>query len=51
MRTLVMLLYVTITLWTPWITFLWAWILALCISPFLFNPHQFVFVDFFLDYR
>ena len=26
-------------------------LLALCISPFLFNPHQFAWNDFFIDYR
>jgi len=25
--------------------------MALCISPFLFNPHQFAWADFFIDYR
>jgi hypothetical protein len=24
--------------------------LALCIAPFLFNPHQFSFTDFIVDY-
>jgi 1,3-beta-glucan synthase len=51
MRTLIMLLYVTFTLWTPWIIYFWVSILALCVSPFLFNPHQFVFSDFVIDYR
>nr|ABX80513.1 putative beta-1,3-glucan synthase catalytic subunit 3 [Candida parapsilosis] len=26
-------------------------VLALCFAPFMFNPHQFSFMDFFLDYR
>ncbi|KAJ8082249.1 1,3-beta-D-glucan synthase [Marasmius tenuissimus] len=51
MRTLLMLLYVTLTLWTPWITYFWVSIVSLCIAPFLFNPHQFVFSDFIIDYR
>lgn len=51
MRTLVMLLYVTMTLWISWIVYFWGTILALCIAPFLFNPHQFAFADFFIDYR
>ncbi|KAF8830140.1 hypothetical protein HHX47_DHR2000675 [Lentinula edodes] len=51
MRTLIMLLYVTLTLWTPWIIYFWVSIIALCVSPFLFNPHQFVFSDFVIDYR
>ena len=51
MRTLVMLLYVTLTIWTGWITYFWVSILALCVSPFLFNPHQFSAGDFIIDYR
>ncbi|KAJ2919772.1 hypothetical protein MD484_g740, partial [Candolleomyces efflorescens] len=51
MRTLLMLLYVTLTLWTPYLIYFWITILFLCISPFLFNPHQFVFSDFIIDYR
>ncbi|CAK9438724.1 uncharacterized protein LODBEIA_P29480 [Lodderomyces beijingensis] len=26
-------------------------IVSLCFAPFLFNPHQFNFIDFFVDYR
>jgi hypothetical protein len=33
-----MLLYVTMALCTPWIIYFWVCILALCVSPFLFNP-------------
>ncbi len=51
MRTLVMLLYVTLTLWSGWVTYFWVSILSLCIAPFLFNPHQFSFADFIIDYR
>jgi 1,3-beta-glucan synthase len=46
-----MLLYVTITLWITWILYFWGSIVALCVAPFLFNPHQFAFADFFIDYR
>ncbi|KAI0826038.1 1,3-beta-glucan synthase [Irpex lacteus] len=51
MRILVMLLYVTLTLWTGWVTYFWVSSLSLCIAPFLFNPHQFSFADFIIDYR
>ncbi|TFK75742.1 1,3-beta-glucan synthase [Pluteus cervinus] len=51
MRTLIMLLYVTLSLWTPYLIYFWISILSLCIAPFLFNPHQFVFSDFVIDYR
>jgi 1,3-beta-glucan synthase len=51
MRTLIMLLYVTLTLWTGFLIYFWISILALCVAPFLFNPHQFSFSDFIIDYR
>lgn len=51
MRVLLMLLYVTLTLWTGWVTYFWISVLSLCIAPFIFNPHQFSFSDFIIDYR
>ncbi|KAJ7057186.1 1,3-beta-glucan synthase [Mycena amicta] len=51
MRTLLMLLYVTLSMWTPYLIYFWASILSLCIAPFLFNPHQFVFSEWVVDYR
>ncbi|EJD47463.1 1,3-beta-glucan synthase [Auricularia subglabra TFB-10046 SS5] len=51
MRTLVLLLYVTLTLWMPHLIYFWFNIIALCIAPFVFNPHQFAIVDFIIDYR
>ena len=68
MRTLLLLLYVTLSIWFPHRTFLlplpqnhadirpiviyfWISIMALCIAPFLFNPHQFSIADFIVDYR
>lgn len=51
MRTLISLLYVTMALWTPYLIYFWVSILALCVAPFLFNPHQFSFADFVIDYR
>jgi 1,3-beta-glucan synthase len=50
MRTLIMLLYVTLTLWTPYLIYFWFTVMSLCIAPFWFNPHQFVFSDFVIDY-
>jgi len=46
-----MLLFSTMTAWGPWLIYFWVSLLALCISPFLFNPHQFAWNDFFIDYR
>jgi len=51
MRTLIMLLYATLTIWTPFLIYFWVSILSLCLAPFMFNPHQFVFSDFVIDYR
>ncbi|EIW79670.1 glycosyltransferase family 48 protein [Coniophora puteana RWD-64-598 SS2] len=51
MRTLISLLYVTMAFWTPYLIYFWFSILALCVAPFVFNPHQFSFSDFIIDYR
>jgi 1,3-beta-glucan synthase len=50
-RCLMMLLFATVTVWGYWLLWFWVSLLALCISPFLFNPHQFAWADFFIDYR
>lgn len=50
-RTLLMLTYISLTLWTPWLIYFWVSVLSLCIAPFVFNPDQFSRVDFIIDYR
>lgn len=50
-RLLMMLLFATLTIWGIWLLYFWVSLLAFCISPFLFNPHQFSWNDFFIDYR
>ncbi|KAI9773416.1 MAG: 1,3-beta-D-glucan synthase [Geoglossum simile] len=50
-RSLMMLLFATMTIWGVWLVYFWVSLLALCISPFIFNPHQFSWNDFFIDYR
>ncbi|RDI84026.1 hypothetical protein Vi05172_g6061 [Venturia inaequalis] len=50
-RLLMMLLFATMTAWGAWLIYFWVSLLALCICPFLFNPHQFAWNDFFIDYR
>lgn len=50
-RQLLMLLFSTSTVWTAALIWFWVSLLALTISPFLFNPHQFAWNDFFIDYR
>lgn len=51
MRMLIMLLYVTMAIWIPHLIYFWVSVLALVIAPFFFNPHQFAFADFVIDYR
>ncbi|KAA8906514.1 1,3-beta-glucan synthase component-domain-containing protein [Sphaerosporella brunnea] len=50
-RSLMMLLFATVTIWQPALVYFWISLLAFCISPFLYNPHQFSWDDFFIDYR
>ncbi|TFK54896.1 glycosyltransferase family 48 protein [Heliocybe sulcata] len=51
MRNLLLLLYSSLALWIPHLIYFWFSVLSLCIAPFLFNPHQFLFADFIIDYR
>lgn len=50
-RLFLMLVFVTITMWQVSILWFWITLISLTISSFLFNPHQFSWTDFFLDYR
>ncbi|KAK4231941.1 1,3-beta-glucan synthase component-domain-containing protein [Podospora fimiseda] len=50
-RLVMMLLFATVTIWTPALVYFWISLLALVVSPFLYNPHQFAWNDFFIDYR
>lgn len=50
-RSIMMLLFATMTVWIPHLIYFWISLLALCLSPFVFNPHQFAWQDFFVDYR
>ncbi|KAJ4292915.1 1,3-beta-D-glucan synthase [Collariella sp. IMI 366227] len=50
-RMLMMLLFATVTIWQAGLTYFWISLLALVVSPFLYNPHQFAWTDFFIDYR
>lgn len=51
MRNLLILLYATMAIWTPYLIYFWFSVLSLCVAPFIFNPHQFNFADFIIDYR
>jgi 1,3-beta-glucan synthase len=50
-RMMMMLLFATLTVWQGGIVYFWVSLLALCVSPFIYNPHQFSWNDFFIDYR
>ncbi|SZF03952.1 unnamed protein product [Blumeria hordei] len=50
-RSLMMLLFSTLTVWQPALIYFWVTLLAMCTSPFIYNPHQFAWNDFFIDYR
>jgi len=50
-RSLMMLLFATLTIWQPALIYFWVTLFALCMSPFIYNPHQFAWNDFFIDYR
>jgi len=39
------------TVWGAWLIYFWVSTTALMFSPFIFNPHQFSWNDFFIDYR
>ncbi|KAF8319368.1 1,3-beta-glucan synthase [Clavulina sp. PMI_390] len=51
MRTALLLLYVTLAIWMPHLIYFWITVMALCVAPFMFNPHQFLFADYMIDYR
>jgi 1,3-beta-glucan synthase len=50
-RMVMMLLFATVTMWQAGLVYFWISLLALVVSPFLYNPHQFAWNDFFIDYR
>ena len=50
-RSLMMLLFATSTTWGASLIWFWVSLFALIVSPFYFNPHQFAWNDFFIDYR
>ncbi|KAL6411619.1 1,3-beta-glucan synthase [Ilyonectria robusta] len=50
-RLLLILLFATCTIWQGVLVWFWITVLGLTFSPFLYNPHQFAWADFFIDYR
>ncbi|KAI7851870.1 glycosyltransferase family 48 protein [Circinella umbellata] len=50
-RSFLMLLFGCMVIWMPHLIYFSVTVLALVLSPFIFNPHQFALVDFLVDYR
>ncbi|KAG7701329.1 hypothetical protein KL930_000217 [Ogataea haglerorum] len=50
-RCMIMLLFGTVAHWQAALLWFWISIVALMFSPFVFNPHQFSWEDYFIDYR
>lgn len=50
-RSLLMLLFGTISMWRASLLWFWLTLMAMITSPFLYNPHQFAWTDFIIDYR
>lgn len=46
-----LIIYTSLTMWKLPLIYFWITILALIICPFFYNPNQFSFNDFFIDYR
>ncbi|KAH3898998.1 putative 1,3-beta-D-glucan synthase SCDLUD_004419 [Saccharomycodes ludwigii] len=46
-----MLLFSMVSMWQPALLWFCITLISMCLAPFIFNPHQFSFVDFFVDYR
>jgi 1,3-beta-glucan synthase len=50
-RLMLILLFGTVAHWQAPLLWFWASLSSLMFSPFIFNPHQFAWEDFFIDYR
>lgn len=50
-RSLLIILFGSVSHWQAPLLWFWASLSAMIFSPFLFNPHQFAWDDFFIDYR
>lgn len=46
-----MLLFATVSMWQPALLWFWITLISMCFAPFIFNPHQFSFYEYFVDYR
>ncbi|KXN71725.1 glycosyltransferase family 48 protein, partial [Conidiobolus coronatus NRRL 28638] len=51
MRSLILLMFCCVTMFTAPLLYFWFTCLGLILSPWLYNPHQFSLMEFILDYR
>lgn len=51
LQVFLMLVFGMVSMWQPALLWFWITVISMCFAPFIFNPHQFVFTDFFIDYR
>lgn len=48
---LLFVIYISVSLWKISFIYLWLTVVGLLISPYLYNPNQFAWNDFFIDYK
>lgn len=50
-RSMLIIVFGSVSHWQAPLLWFWASLSSLMFSPFIFNPHQFAWEDFFIDYR
>ncbi|RCH98039.1 1,3-beta-D-glucan synthase, partial [Rhizopus stolonifer] len=50
-RNLMIMLFASVAYWIPHLIYFWFTVVALIVSPFVFNPNQFSPIEFLVDYR
>lgn len=51
LQVFLMLVFGMVSMWQPALLWFWITVISMCFAPFIFNPHQFAFAEFFIDYR
>lgn len=47
----IIVIFASLTMWQPSLLWFCITFISMCLAPFIFNPHQFSWGDFFMDYR
>ncbi|CEG77237.1 Putative 1,3-beta-glucan synthase [Rhizopus microsporus] len=50
-RNFLIMLFASLAYWIPHLVYFWFTVIALIVSPFIFNPNQFAPLEFLLDYK